>query len=270
MDASRLGAAIPVTDLPDLSALAAVITDVRFPLSIGIALLAGLVRGFSGFGSALIYVPLMAAVYGPRIAAPVFVLADLVTGFLFLATIWRKAHWNEIAVMAITAIIATQFGTLILQYADPIVLRYALCAFVAAVVVILASGWRYHGKPRLAITILVGAAAGLLGGAIQISGPPIILYWLGSGHAPDILRANFYGYFSIFSTASAVTYWLHGLLTTQVLGLALFAAPMMIAGMGGGSYLFRFASVKMYRGVGYVIAASSAIIGLPLFDKLFH
>ncbi len=34
-----------------------------------IAALSGLVRGFSGFGSALIYMPLMAAIYDPRIAA---------------------------------------------------------------------------------------------------------------------------------------------------------------------------------------------------------
>jgi len=259
-----------VIDLPDSSAIAAVIADARFPLAVGIALLAGLVRGFSGFGSALIYVPLMAAVYSPRIAAPTFVIADLVTGVVFLAGVWSKAHWRDVLVMVTTAIIATQFGTLILQYADPIALRYALCILVGAVVAILASGWRYHGRPRLAITVLVGALAGLLGGAVQISGPPIILYWLGSGHAPDILRANFYAYFSIFSAASIVTYAVHGLLTAQVLALALFVSPLMIAGMGLGSYLFRFATVKIYRRVGYGIAASSAIIGLPLFDKLLR
>jgi uncharacterized membrane protein YfcA len=46
------------------------VADPRFPIAIGIAALAGLVRGFSGFGSALVYMPLISAVYGPTVAAP--------------------------------------------------------------------------------------------------------------------------------------------------------------------------------------------------------
>jgi len=46
------------------------VVDPRFPIALGIAALAGLVRGFSGFGSALVYMPLISAVYGPTVAAP--------------------------------------------------------------------------------------------------------------------------------------------------------------------------------------------------------
>ena len=42
--------------------------------------LAGVVRGFSGFGSALIYIPLISAIYDPRTAAGTFVLIDFATG----------------------------------------------------------------------------------------------------------------------------------------------------------------------------------------------
>ena len=57
-------------------------------------------RGFSGFGSALIYVPLMSALFDPKIAAPTFVLADIITGGVFLAGVWRKAHYREVLIMA--------------------------------------------------------------------------------------------------------------------------------------------------------------------------
>jgi uncharacterized membrane protein YcaP (DUF421 family) len=40
------------------------------------ALAAGLARGFSGFGSALIYMPLVAAVYDPRVAAVTLLLMN--------------------------------------------------------------------------------------------------------------------------------------------------------------------------------------------------
>ncbi len=55
----------PVIDLPTTVTFSAVMADPRFALAIGIAVLSGAVRGFSGFGSALIYVPLMSALFGP-------------------------------------------------------------------------------------------------------------------------------------------------------------------------------------------------------------
>ncbi len=64
-------------DLPDLPALTAALTDRRFAAALGVAALSGFVRGFSGFGSALIYIPLIAAIYEPRIAAPTLLLIDL-------------------------------------------------------------------------------------------------------------------------------------------------------------------------------------------------
>ena len=50
-------------DIPDYALFAAAVEDRRFWVTLAIAILAGAVRGFSGFGSALIYIPLVAAVY---------------------------------------------------------------------------------------------------------------------------------------------------------------------------------------------------------------
>ena len=41
-------------------------------------MLAGVVRGFSGFGSALILSPSLSALYGPAVAVPVALLLELV------------------------------------------------------------------------------------------------------------------------------------------------------------------------------------------------
>jgi uncharacterized membrane protein YfcA len=257
-------------DLPTLATYSELVADRRFPAVIGIALLAGVVRGFSGFGSALTYIPLMSAVYGPVVAAPTFVLADLVTGSVFLARTWRLALWREVLPMAAAAICAAQFGALILQYADPLILRWVMSVLVLSAVVLMATGWRYHGRPRLIVSIAVGMLAGTLGGAVQISGPPIIVYWFSSGHPAEILRANFFAYFSVFSFASAFTYAIHGLLTAKVIAIATFVAPSTITGMAVGTWLFQFAKERTYRLVGYVVAITSAIMSMPLLDRLLH
>jgi uncharacterized membrane protein YfcA len=259
-----------VIDLPAAATFAAVVHDPRFIAAVVIAGLSGLVRGFSGFGSALIYVPLMSALYDPKIAAPTFIIADLVTGVMFLAGIWRKADYREVLPMAAVSLIAVQFGALVLQYADPIALRWALCGLVAGVVVVLASGWRYHGKPALSVSIGVGIVAGLIGGAVQIAGPPIIVYWLGGGFPPDVLRANFFAYFSLFSAGTVITYAFRGLLTPEVLALSCFVTPLTIAGMWIGSQLFGLATEKTYRRIAFMVAAVSAVIAMPIFDRFLH
>jgi uncharacterized membrane protein YfcA len=102
-------------DLPTLATYSELVADRRFPAVIGIALLAGVVRGFSGFGSALTYIPLMSAVYGPVVAAPTFVLADLVTGSVFLARTWRRARGGGVVPLAPAAMSAAPFGAQILE-----------------------------------------------------------------------------------------------------------------------------------------------------------
>ncbi|CAM5283714.1 hypothetical protein ATER59S_00435 [Aquamicrobium terrae] len=46
---------------------------------LGSAFIAGLARGFSGFGAALIFMPLAGSIIGPRLAAPVLLIIDAIT-----------------------------------------------------------------------------------------------------------------------------------------------------------------------------------------------
>lgn len=253
-------------DLPTPSTFAAVVADPRFALALGVSVLSGAVRGFSGFGSALIYVPLMSALYGPQVGAASFLLTDFVTGIVFSLGVWRLAVWREVIPLAIAAVFAAQFGALILQYADPMWLRWTMTALVLVIVVVLSTGWRYHGKPMLIVTLLVGLAAGFLGGAVQISGPPIVLFWLSSMASAAVVRANFVVFFAIMAAALIVTYLWAGLLTAEVIALAAFVAPLHILAMFAGAKVFHFASEQTYRRTAYVIIMLAALVSMPLWD----
>ncbi len=65
-----------VIELPDSAAFINVLTDSSFIAAAVVAITAGVVRGFSGFGAALIYVPLTASIYTPQVAVASFVLID--------------------------------------------------------------------------------------------------------------------------------------------------------------------------------------------------
>ena len=83
------------------------VVDPRFPVAIGIAALAGLVRGFSGFGSALVYMPLISAVYGPTVAAPTLLLIDSICSLPFALHAMPQCNWREVTPVTIGGVVTT-------------------------------------------------------------------------------------------------------------------------------------------------------------------
>ncbi|MGO8189890.1 hypothetical protein AB9F38_34395, partial [Rhizobium leguminosarum] len=55
----------------------------------------------------------------------------------------------------------------------------AIFSLFQILLALLVSGWRYHGEASAPLTSGVGLIAGLLSGAEQLGGPPVVAYWLG-------------------------------------------------------------------------------------------
>jgi uncharacterized protein len=252
--------------IPDSALFASAVADHRFWIALAIAVLAGAVRGFSGFGSAQIYIPLIAAVYSPRVAAVTLLVIDTLGAAPFAVRAFAYCTWPEVLPMYIAAAIAVPIGTLALLVIDPIVLRWFIAVLVLSLVAILASGWRYHGQPNLPVTAAVGLFSGFGEGAVQIAGPPVLIYWLGTTNDIITVRANFLVYFLLLGLTACAVYFWQGLFTPELLALSLLLAiPFFVATAIGAKY-FHGASDQLYRRIAYAIIALAALVSLPLFD----
>jgi uncharacterized membrane protein YfcA len=242
--------------LPDLASLAATLHDGRFLAALAIAGLAGVVRGFSGFGSALIYVPLIAAIYEPRVATVSFVLMDYICVAPYAVRAVPQAQWLQV----IPAFAA----------ADPVPLRWGMAGFVLVFVALLASGWRYPFKPSALAAACAGALSGFAGGAVQLGGPPVILYWLGSPSGANVVRSNLLVFLVMLGFTLVANYAWHGLMTAQPIALAMLLWPAYIVALAIGARWFRGASDVHYRRVAYVMVAAAALVSMPVFDRFLH
>lgn len=256
--------------VPEYVIFAAAVADHRFWAALAIAVLAGLVRGFSGFGSAQIYIPLIAAVYSPRVAAVTLLLIDTVGAAPFTVRAFAFCTWREVLPIYLAAAIAAPFGTLALMVIDPIVLRWFIAILVVALVGILMSGWRYHGRPSLPVTVGVGLFSGFGGGAVQIAGPPVLIYWLSTPNNVLTVRANFLVYFLLLDVTLCAIYFLQGLITPELLALSLLLAIPFFVATATGATLFHGTSDLHYRRIAYAIIAAAALISLPVFDRFFR
>jgi uncharacterized membrane protein YfcA len=255
-----------VIDLPDMTAISAALADRRFAVAVAIAALSGFARGFSGFGSALIYIPLIAAVYDPRIAAATLLLIDLVGSAPFTIRQLPRCNWREVVPVTAAAALAVPLGTLALIWVDPIALRWFIAVLVLTLLAVLASGWRYHGNPTLPVSIAVGLFAGFGSGAVQIAGPAVIIFWLGGSSNAVVVRANLMVFFLLMGFITGAAYVAQGIMTADVLALAvLLGVPFMLA-MWAGARWFHGASEQAYRRAAYAIITLAALVSMPLWD----
>ena len=232
---------------------------------IAVAFVAGLARGFSGFGSALIFIPLGSAAVGPALASAVLLVIDGIGAAPMLPAAWRLSDRRAVFTMSAGAAVAVPVGTVALVWIDPVTLRWGICLAILALVGLLASGWRYAGKPVTAVTVCVGLISGFLTGSAQIGGAPAIAYWLGGASSSHNVRANLVLFLACSTLYSVVAYAISGFFGWGTAAMALTTGPAFLAGTLLGTRTFGLASPQTFRRICYALIALAAILGLPIF-----
>jgi uncharacterized membrane protein YfcA len=257
-------------DSPDSSHLFAAATDPRFLAVLAVTVLAGVVRGFSGFGSALIYIPLASAIYEPRIAAASFLLIDFFCTLPLAVQLYSISNKREIWPLTLAAAVTIPLGAMFLRVVDPVHLRWGIAVVILTLVAVLVSGWRLRGAASLPLTVGVGLVSGFSGGATQLVGPFAIVYWLGSRSSAAVVRANLVVFFALTGAILCVAYFFQGLFPPRVVTLALLLAGPYVLSLLAGARFFKGSSETLYRRVAYAIVAVAALVSLPIFDGILR
>src|SRR5215475_10617387 len=203
-----------------------------------IAFVAGTARGFSGFGSALIFMPLASSIADPRLVAALLLIIDFVAAAPLLPNAWQKADRKATAIIVSGALIGVPIGTYFLSVLDPVTTRWIISCFVAALLLLLLSGWRYRGEDHAWLSVGIGGLCGLCSGLAQTGGPPIVGYWFGRPIDATVARANIVLFFGASDFFSMVSYASTGLITRDTLLLSLVVGPVYALGVSFGTSLF--------------------------------
>src|SRR5437016_11092714 len=235
-----------------------------------IAFVSATARGFSGFGSALIFMPLASSMAAPRLVAALLLIIDFVAAAPLVPNAWKHADRKATAVMVSGALIGVPIGTWFLSRLEPVTTRWIISAFVLALLLLLLSGWRYRGKDHAAISVGIGGLSGFCSGLAQTGGPPIVGYWLGRPLPSVIARANILLFFGASDFFSAVSYATTGLITADSIKFSLMVGPLYAIGVAFGAALFGKAGERVFRSICYVLIAAAVVIGLPMLDGVLR
>ena len=215
--------------------------------TVAIALVAGLLRGFSGFGGSIFAVPLLSFVYEPATAVAVVLesatigTAQLIPGALPLT------QWRETSPLIALSIVATPLGTYALLTSDPDLIRRGIGIFVLGAALLMLLGWSWRGARTLGISSFVGIISGFVTGLAGIGGSIVTLYLISSPQPVAVIRANLIIIIGA-SNIIAFGYLMAGAaITADTLVKVAIFTPVYVLFIWVGSLMFRSTTDALYR-----------------------
>ena len=207
-----------------------------FPV-VSVLALSALARGILGFGNALIAMPLLALVVSVQIASPVVALSNLTGILVILVGNWRSVDFKAAWRLILGCLIGIPVGLYFIKNANESLVRIILG------LILVLFGLYYLIAPRLPYlrgeetSYAFGLASGILGGAYNSNGPPIVIYGALRRWPPESFRATLQGVFLPTNLMVIVGHVLAGLTTPTVLKLYGLSVPFMVGATLLGIYL---------------------------------
>ena len=205
-----------------------------------IILASTLARAVFGFGNALIAMPLLAMTpIGMKTATPLIALIATILALVILVKDWRiidlRSTWRLLA----ATIPGIPLGLILLK--GP----YENTGKIILALIVVGFSLYCLFRPRLFMlrhewaAYPFGFIAGILGGAFNSNGPPIVIYGTIRRWPPDRFRANLQGYFFPSNVIIIAGHGLGGLWTPSVGWYFLLSLPLILLSIWIGNRLNR-------------------------------
>jgi uncharacterized membrane protein YfcA len=242
---------------------------IDFILAATVIFLAYLVRGISGFGSALVAVPLLAHFMPLTFVVPWVAAMDVLAALVLARSGHRGGHvrWREIGWILPASLVGITVGIFLLVNVPREPLLLVLGLFVTAFGI--RHGLGLHGDRTVSRwwALPAGFSGGAIGAVFATGGPPLVIYLTHRLHDKAQLRATLSGLFLIEGSSRLVGLLLAGLLLQHNMGLYLLAGvPLMAAGLYAGNHIhLNLSHRQMAIAIGLLLIGS----GLSLLWRVY-
>lgn len=234
-------------------------------LLMGVVLVAGAVRGFTGFGTAMVFMPFAAAVLPPVWALIVMLVFDIAGIPPLVPRALKDADRGDLILLSLGVVIAAPVGIVMLSRFESDAFSWVLAVIVLLLLAALASGWRYHGQLHRWAVSLIGSLGGFLAGLSGLAGPPVILFYMSRPLPVRVIRANILLFLVLADILTLLALAVAGLLEATPLAIGVLMILPYIAGGLIGAALFNPAYEKLYRLIAYGLIFAAAVVNLPIF-----
>lgn len=231
-------------------------------LAAAAALVAGTVRGFTGFGFALILVTAVSVLAPPAEIVPISLVLDIFAGIRLLPHVHHDIDRRGSALMVLGALPAIPLGALALAALDEDHMRLGIGVAVLLATLAIAAGLGLRRPPGTALKLATGVTMGLLSGSAGIPGPPVILLYLSSPLPAATLRATAVAVFLATDLVAVSVMAAYGLIGVDLLLRCLILVPLVEAAVYLGRRLYGRSAETTVKRAALVLLGALAVVAI--------
>jgi hypothetical protein len=204
---------------------------------IGVILLGTFVQGLTGFGLALVSVPLLSLMLDVKVAVPVAGLFGWMITFPLVYKMRQHVQWRICMIMVAGSLPGSWLGANLLKLmpAKWILVAMGLVLIAASVHSLARKAGIHRGKSSAPLSALAGFFSGTLGASVGEPGPPVIAYSSMQPWTPDQVKASLLFFFMLQMIGAIVGFWNKDLLTGSVFTFFAWGVPSFVVGLLAGT-----------------------------------
>ena len=159
-------------------------------LSSMVVLIAGMVRGLTGFGFSALCVSGLSLFMLPSQVVPALFVLEIAASISLLKTSWPHVHWSWLRVLVWGNVLFIPLGVLTQQSLAPDQMRLLLAVIILGIALAQLRGLRPHGEPDRALQWGTSVFSGWLNGLAAIGGIAVAMVFNQNRLAPAVMRAS--------------------------------------------------------------------------------
>ena len=223
-------------------------------------LVAGFVRGYSGFGFSAMTIAASGLVMNPLHFVAVVVIWEMVMTVQAWENVGKDVDWRRVRLLLAGAVIGMPLGLWGLHAISENAARAVISGYILVMSLILLLGWRLRDQGAGA-HFVAGVVSGLAN-APGMGGLPVAAFFAAQTMAPAVFRATLVAYFPLLDIYSAPLYWWNGMVTWQTLWASLAGLPLVLLANWAGSRHFLQTDPQDFRRFAIMLLAGLASLGL--------
>lgn len=231
-----------------------------------IILFSTILRSTFGFGDALIAMPLLTLVIGVKTAAPLSAFISLIAACCIVLQNRRSFQITGLKRIIISTIIGIPIGLTFLKGANESLVKSILALTLITISLFNLFIPQFFKLKTDKSSFIFGLVSGILGGAYNSNGPPIIIYGILRRWEPERFRTLLQGIFLPTNLFIIIGHGIAGLWTQKVGVLLLLSLPVAIPSIYVGNKLSTRLPQSRFVKLIYILLL---IIGVVLLFETF-
>ena len=226
------------------------------------AFVAGVVRGFSGFGLSAVLVASAAFVISPRLIIPTAQAMEVIASIALIATTWKDVNWKWFTPMAAAYVLSVPVGVAALVHLPEQWLRVGGCVLLLVASLCMLLNARPKLPDGLPLRFGTGLVAGFFGGATSLGGMVASVMLFAVALPAKNLRATLIVLF--FGSALYSLSWgaWHGVVSSDTFTRAAWLAAPLLVGIAVGSHGFKHVNEAGFRKTVLAVLAILSVAGI--------